>query len=426
MNTAPRPFHDVRMRGFRDRTDVLEVVRLLRDRLKPLPCEPVELGAAACRVLGAEIVADVAVPNFNRSAMDGFAVRAEETFGAGAYNPLAFTIVGQSFPGRPFLGEIGPGQAVRIMTGAPLPLHADAVVPVEHTHCLNDIVQVLDSVTPGKHVGRVGEDIAVGAGVLPKDRVLRPQDLGVLASIGIATVSVYRRPRVLILVTGDELLPSGTRPQGCQIVDSNSIMLTALTERDGGISVRHPIIPDRRDLLRSALLESDADVILLSGGTSVGQDDHAPGVLAEIGELLVHGVALRPASPTGVAFLGGRPVFLLPGNPVSCLCAYDLFAGLAVRRLGGRSARWPYASLRLPLGRKLVSAIGRVDYVRVAIKDYLVEPLATSGAAILSSTSRADGFVMVPRDSEGFAEGVSVQVFLYECQPNFVGAGDWW
>src|SRR5262249_54708122 len=146
----------------------------------------------------------------------------------------------------------------------------------------------------------------------------------------------------------------------------------------------------------------------------VGQEDHAPRVLAEVGELCVHGVALRPASPAGVGFLGGRPVFLLPGNPVSCLCAYDLFARLAVRRLGGRAPEVPSRSGMLPLARKLSSAVGRVDYVRVTVHDDKVEPLATSGASLLSSTTRADGFVLVPRDSEGYPAGAEVQVFLYD------------
>jgi molybdopterin molybdotransferase len=166
--------------------------------------------------------------------------------------------------------------------------------------------------------------------------------------------------------------------------------------------------------VRAALENAAEDVVLVSGGSSVGQEDHAPRVLAEIGELSVHGVALRPASPAGLGFLGTRPVFLLPGNPVSCLCAYDLFAGPAVRRLGGRPMDPPYRSAVLPLARKIASAVGRVDYVRVLVRNGLVEPLATSGASILSSTTRADGYVLVPRDSEGHAAGENVHVFFYD------------
>src|SRR5262249_26019514 len=150
-----------------------------------------------------------------------------------------------------------------------------------------------------------------------------------------------------------------------RIVDTNSIMLNALVRRDGGIPVAAQLVPDSRDAIEAALLQAGGDAILVSGGSSVGQEDHAPRVLAELGELSVHGMALRPASPAGIGFLHGRPVFLLPGNPVSCLCAYDFFAGAAIRRLGGRSMEWPYRSRKLRLARKIVSAVGRVDYVRV-------------------------------------------------------------
>jgi molybdopterin molybdotransferase len=191
-------------------------------------------------------------------------------------------------------------------------------------------------------------------------------------------------------------------------------MVQALVRRDGGIPATTRMVRDARSDVQAALLDANADVLLVSGGSSVGQEDHAPRVLAEQGELAVHGVALRPASPAGVGFLNGRPVFLLPGNPVSCLCAYDFFAGAAIRRLGGRSMDWPYRSARLPLARKIASAVGRVDYVRVTLRDGQVEPVSVSGASILSSTTRADGFVTVPRDSEGYPAGTEVEVFFYD------------
>jgi molybdopterin molybdotransferase len=191
-------------------------------------------------------------------------------------------------------------------------------------------------------------------------------------------------------------------------------MLAALARRDGGLPGEPRLVPDRREAVRDALLAAEADVILISGGSSVGLEDHAPRVLAEAGELAVHGVALRPAAPAGFGFLGPRPVFLLPGNPVSCLCAYDLFAGPALRRLGGRPMDLPYRRVSLPLARKIASAVGRVDYVRVRIEGGQVEPLAVSGASALSSTTRADGFVLTPRDSEGCAPGETVEVYLYD------------
>jgi molybdopterin molybdotransferase len=407
-------FKDVRMRGFQDRTEVEAVIALLDGRVAPLPAEAVDLHAAAGRVLASDVAAEVAVPPFDRAAMDGYALRGGETFGAGPYNPLEFEVVGQSLPGRPFAGRVQPGQAVRIMTGAPLPDGADAVLQAEEAEEAAGRLRVSDSVPPGRHVGRRGEDIEPGTVVLSAGRVLRPQDVAVLASIGATPVPVVRRPRVAIVVTGDELLPCGSRPEGYRIVDSNSVMLEALVRRDGGVPEVLPLVPDTREAVRAALTGTGADVLLVSGGSSVGQEDHAPRVLAEAGELKVHGVALRPASPSGVGFLGGRPVFLLPGNPVSCLCAYDLFAARAVRRLGGRSPEMPYRSATLPLASKIASAVGRVDYVRVRVQDGRVEPIATSGASILSSTTRADGFVLVPRDSEGHPAGEQVKVYLYD------------
>ena len=424
--TAPNPtpgrgWKDVRMRGFQDRTEVADALAILSARLSPLGTERVPLTEAAGRVLAADVTAEVAVPSFDRAAMDGYALRGDDSFGAGPYNPLDLAVIGEALPGQPFLGYVGAGQAVRIMTGAPLPLGADAVLQAEAAEEIatgsTTQVRITEPVAPGRHVGRCGEDVAVGAVVLRSGRVLRPQDVGVLASIGASPVTLVCRPTVAILITGDELLPCGAKPEGARIVDSNSVMLAALIRRDGGLPAVAPIIPDQREAVRAALLAAAADLVLISGGSSVGQEDHAPRVLAEVGELCVHGVALRPAAPAGFGFLPGavpRPVFLMPGNPVSCLCAYDLFAGPAVRRLGGRSMEMSYRRVALPLARKIASAVGRVDYVRVTVHDGQVEPLATSGASILSSTTRADGFVLVPRDSEGYAPGETVCVYLYD------------
>jgi molybdopterin molybdotransferase len=233
-----------------------------------------------------------------------------------------------------------------------------------------------------------------------------------------ASAPVVRRPNVALLVTGDELLPPGTpaTQDGDRIADMNSVMVAALVVRDGGLpEVIGPLVDDR-DLLRRVLADAAArfDAVLVSGGSSTGPEDHAPGLVAELGELAAHGLAVRPASPTGLGFIGGVAVILLPGNPVSCLCAYDLVAGQVVRRLGGRRPEWPYRPIERPLARNLTSAVGRLDYARVRLVADRVEPLAVSGASILSSTTRADGFVLVPSDLEGYAAGTVVTVWLYD------------
>jgi molybdopterin molybdotransferase len=347
--------------------------------------------------------------------MDGYAIRAEDSSGATPYNPLSLDIRGEILPGQAPTASLQPGTAVRIMTGAPMPEGADSVIPAEQVQAgkTEDDVQLLAEVSPGKHVGQPGEDITEGDLVLQVNRRLRPQDIGLLSSIGVGKVPVIATPRVRIVVTGDELLPAGSPPKGYQVTDANSPMLSALVRRDGGEPLFDGIVADQPEAIAAALGEP-ADLVLVSGGSSVGLEDHAPRILAELGELSIHGIAIRPSSPTGMGLLDGRPVFLLPGNPVSCLCAYDFFAGRAIRQLAGLPADFPYATRRLPLSRKLVSVIGRVDYARVAIQGETVEPLAISGASILSSTTRADGFVVIDQESEGMPAGAEVDVFLYQ------------
>jgi len=248
--------------------------------------------------------------------------------------------------------------------------------------------------------------------VLDAGRLLRPQDVGVMSSIGLAEARVVRRPRVRLVITGNELLPSGSSPHGFHITDANGPMLAALAERDGAVVDFPGLVRDDPEVILAAL-HADADAVIVSGGSSVGIEDLAPTLVAAHGELAVHGIAMRPSSPTGLGRIGQRLVFLLPGNPVSALCAYDFFAGRAIRALGGRSKDWPYRSVRGTLVRKISSQIGRLDYARVRITDGRVEPLSIAGASVLSSTTRADGFVIVGDDSEGFPAGADVGVFLY-------------
>jgi molybdopterin molybdotransferase len=410
------------MRGFAARADVEEVERFLEASVRALPPERVALPDSIGRVLAEDVRSTVDVPAFARAAMDGFAVRGADTFGASDYDPAALRVIGEALPGRPFAGALAAGEAVRIMTGAPLPEGADAVAPAETCEATAERVAVREAVPPLRHVGARGEDLRAGETVLHAGRRLRPQDAGLLASIGAPAVPCHRRPRVALLVTGDELLPPGSRPDGARIVDSNSLVLRGLAERDGAVIAACEWLPDQPERIRAALLREDADVLLVSGGSSVGQEDHAPRLVAELGTLAFHGVAMRPSSPAGLGRIGERWVFLLPGNPVSCLCAYEFFAGPTLRALGGRPRAWPHRRVRLPLARKIASAIGRVDYVRVAIERGRVVPLATSGASILSSTVRAAGAVIVPRGLEGLPEGAEVEVLLYDDAPPEEGA----
>jgi molybdopterin molybdotransferase len=406
---------DVRMHGFTRRHTVEAALAWLDAQLHRLPSESVPLREAAGRVLAESIVSGVDVPGFDRATMDGYALMADATDGATPYNRISFRVAGDALPGAPFDGDVARGDAVRVMTGAPIPKGTDAVLPAESVDTSAGRSGAIDAIAPiasGKNIGRRGEDIARGITILEAGRVLRPQDLGVMSSVGRGHAPVVRRPRVRIVITGNEVLPPGSEPRGFCIADANGPMLAALAERDGAVVDVISPVRDDADAILSAL-EVDADVIVVSGGSSVGIEDLAPTIVAKHGELAVHGIAMRPSSPTGMGKVGSRLVFLLPGNPVSALCAYDFFAGRAIRVLGGRPKEWPYRRVQGTLARKISSPIGRVDYARVKLRGNDVQPISVAGASVLSSTTRADGFVIVGDDSEGFPAGAVVDVWLY-------------
>ena len=407
------------MQGFTRRHTVQEALSWLDARLRPLESEEVPLRNAAGRVLASAVVSDIDVPGFDRSTMDGYAVVADSTEGATPYNRIPLKVVGDAMPGSPFTRTVARDEAVRIMTGAPMPSGADSVLPAESVDSSGETIAAISEVSPQKNVGHCGEDFVRGTTLLEAGRVLRPQDIGVMSSIGLATARLVCRPRVRLVITGNELLPTGSKPHDYQITDANGPMLAALAERDGALVDFPGLIRDDGDAILAAL-NADAHVVIVSGGSSVGIEDLAPMLLAKHGELAVHGIAMRPSSPTGMGTLGSRLVFLLPGNPVSALCAYDFFAGRAIRALGGRSKEWPYRAVRGTLTRKISSPIGRLDYARVKVAPSTalgagvrVELLSVAGASVLSSTTRADGFVIIEQDSEGYAAGSDVEVWLY-------------
>ncbi len=272
------------------------------------------------------------------------------------------------------------------------------------------------SVVPGRNVARAGEDIRKGDRVLERGRVLRPQDLGVLASIRTVEVEVTRRPVVGILSTGNELVEPGSAEAGRRgrVVNSCRYMLEGLVTQTGGSARWLGTLPDDREALRAALEAFDGDILLTTGATSTGKEDYLPGLLAELGELLVHGVNIRPASPLAFGRLGKALAVLLPGNPVAAMVGFDVFVRPALQlQLGQREERWN-RRVRGRLRRKLASALNRTDFVRVRlVGDGEVEPLRSGGAGVLTSVTRADGFVIVPRDDEGFEAGTEVEVHLY-------------
>ena len=415
MSESSRP-HEIRMSGFRQRSGVDAawewIDRAIEEFQPTTQIVPLE-DAHDCR-LAETVISEINVPSFDRSAMDGYAVVAEQTNGASSYQPLSLKVIGKSLPGKGFSGHLHHGEAVEIMTGAPIPAGADAVVPAEYAELVDGNVRLSTTVSPSKHIGRTGEDISVGDVVVQAGRRLRPQDIGVLASIGTSEVSVFAKPKVRIIVTGNELVRPGEHREPQQIFEANSFLLRGTVVRDGSEIESVRFVKDQPDEIATAILDPGANVILISGGSSVGAEDHAPSIIHRHGELAIHGIRMRPSSPAGMGTVGDTVVFLQPGNPVSCLCAYDFFAGRYLRGVTGDHRQWPFRTVELPLAKKVASAIGRTDYCRVKIENGKAVPLAISGASILSSTTRADGFLVVPEASEGLPAGKPVSVMLYD------------
>jgi molybdopterin molybdotransferase len=404
------------MRGFTTKTDLAAALELLRSSVVPLEEEAAPLLQALGRTLALDVVSAVAVPSFDKSAMDGYALRAAETFGASPTDPVSFRVIGEVLPGEVTDLEVGEGDAARIMTGAAFPRGADAVLMAEYATDHGDVMLAQGSVVPGRNVARAGEDIRQGDRVLERGRVLRPQDLGVLASIGLVEVPVVRRPLVGILSTGNELVEPGSADAGQpgRVVNSCRYMLEGLVTQVGGEARWLGALPDDPEVLRTALEAFDGDILLTTGATSAGKEDYLPGLVSEVGELLFHGVNIRPGSPLAFGRLGKVLVVLLPGNPVAALVGFDVFVRPALQhQLGQREGRWN-RRVRGRLLRKVASALNRTDFVRVRlVGEGEVEPLRSGGAGVLTSVTRADGFVIVPRDEEGFEAGSEVEVYLY-------------
>jgi molybdopterin molybdotransferase len=366
--------------------------------------------------LARDVVSAEDVPAFDKSAMDGYALRGAETFGASPTDPVSFKVIGEVSPGHVGDIDVGPGEAVRIMTGGAFPKGADAVLMAEHATDRGDSVLVHGSVVPGRNVAKRGEDVREGDRVLARGRVLRPQDLGVLASIRVVELKVTRRPVVGVISTGNELVEPDSDEAGRRgrVVNSCRPLLEGLVTRTGGVPRWLGIVRDDREALRAALEAFDGDILLTTGATSTGKEDFLPGLLAELGELLVHGVNIRPASPLGFGRLGNVLAVLLPGNPVAAMVGFDVFVRPALQlQLGQREERWNRC-VRGRLRRKLASALNRTDFVRVQLLGKgEVEPLRSGGAGVLTSVTGADGFVIVPRDDEGLEAGTEVEVHLF-------------
>ncbi|MBU0987799.1 MAG: molybdopterin molybdotransferase MoeA [Proteobacteria bacterium] len=383
--------------------------------------ETVGLDQAAQRILAEDILSDVDLPDFQRSTMDGYAVRAASTFGASEGNPAYLTVKGTVAMGAPPGFSIEPGQAARISTGGMLPDGTDSVVMIEHTETIDDTtIEVYRSVAPGQNVLEKGEDYPKGAIILACGRKLRPQETGLLAAFGIETVQVYRKPVIAIVSTGDEVVPVNQTPGPGQIRDMNTYTLSTLVQKTGGKAIRFGIVRDNFDDLYktcSTALEQ-ADMVLISGGSSVGTRDYTVEILAALpdSEILVHGISISPGKPTILATSRQRAIWGLPGHVVSAMIVFEVVVRPFIEHIGGLAPKHKKI-FKLPamLSRNLSSAQGRIDFARVRLVEkegaLWAEPiLGKSG--LINTMVKADGLIEIGINSEGLEKGAKVDVLL--------------
>jgi molybdopterin molybdotransferase len=399
-----------------------EVLALSR-RFPPVGEEEVELSGASGRVLAAAVPAPEGVPAFRRATMDGYAVRAQDTFGASPGQPAYLQIMGEVAMGAVPALRVGPGEALRLATGAMLPEGADAVVMVEYTGEMPDgTLEVRRAVAPGENVIQPGEDVREGEALFSLGMRLRPQEVGLLAALGVTRLLVYRKPRVAILSSGDEIVPLDQRPAPGQVRDSNAYLAAAQVHEWGGLPLVKGIIPDDFPRLRQALAAAleEADLILISGGSSVGVRDLTLEAIKDLpgAEILVHGVALRPGKPTILAALGENPLLGLPGHPASAAVVMEVLGRPLLARLAGLADTAPTwgSTVTALLSRNLGGASGREDFVRVRLRregDILWADPILGPSGLLSPMVKSDGLVLIPLGTEGLAKGEPVTVQLF-------------
>jgi molybdopterin molybdotransferase len=402
------------MRPFTSTISLEEARRDLAAAVRPIArTERVRLQDAGGRVAAADVSSSIDVPPFARSAMDGYAVIAEDSAGASTTTPRRLRIVERIYTGQPPRESIGQGTCAEIATGAPIPEGADAVVMVEETTpASSDEVDIRARPSPGQNIGRRGADIATGDRVISAGEVLTPSRVGALAAIGCAEVVVYARPRVAILSTGNEVAEPGRRLAPGHIFDVNRFTLGAIVDAHGCLAEPHRPAQDRLDALTDALDDcAAADVIVFSGGSSVGNRDLIVDAIAARGEMIFHGIAVKPGKPTAFAMIGNVPFFGLPGNPTSCLSnAYILLVPFlrATARLPAHQPR----VVRARLGRRIASEAGRHQFYTVRLADEVAVP-AFKGSGDITSLSRAEGYIEIPADQSVVEEGAVVDVTLF-------------
>jgi putative molybdopterin biosynthesis protein len=377
-------------------------------KIEPSGTEEISLLEAYNRVLAEDVSSTLDIPPFNRSTVDGYAVKAEDTFGAGENQPIKLKVCGVVNVGEPPIIRVAKGEAVEIVTGAPIPEGAEAIVMIEDTERKNDELSVYSSVTRGDNVMKKGTDIKKAETILKAGQVLGSREIGVLAALGTAKVKVYRAPSVAVLSTGTELAEPGKKLPPGKIYDINAYSLSAAVLESGGEPIYLGVVRDDKKELQHALQHAlaCADMVITSGGVSVGPKDIVPQTVDSLGKpgLIVYGIAVKPGKPTTIALIGRKPVFSLPGHPTSALLMFHLLARPVIQFMSGRLAKQA-DTVKAVAGTRMFSAKGRRTFVMVKLKRdssgrLTAKPVETGASGAITTLANADGFVEIPENQQ--------------------------
>ncbi|MDR2719712.1 MAG: molybdopterin molybdotransferase MoeA [Nitrososphaerota archaeon] len=407
----------VKLHGFQTLINVNEA---LKDWLNAWPIKkphqtvlPLNDNSVCGRILAEDIIAMDDLPCFDRSAMDGYAVRYEDTLRASQSSPVKLTVVENS--------EVSIGQAKQVWTGNPLPNGTDAIVMLENTIREGNTLTIYSPLTPHINVIQRGEDVKKGQLVAKEGTRLNPYNIGLATALGYNTLKVYQKPTIALLATGNELVAVGTQINEQQVFDSNKIILSAMCQELGAEIINFGIAKDNVDEISEKISQAltVADALITTGGTSVGGLDLVPDAVNRVGKpgVIAHGLALRPAMPTGVAVLNNKPVMILSGNPVASIIGFEVFGRPALCRLLGLNKTEQRPVLKAVLSRNVSGVLGRKTFVRVLVKlcagELVVEPVSAKGPSSISTMTKSNGYVIVPEDREGLKEGETVLVQIF-------------
>jgi len=375
--------------------------------------ESLVLEEAANRVLAEPLIAEFNVPPFDRSAMDGYAVRAEDTYKAGKFNPTNLKLVGVQHAGEVFDGEINEGECVQIATGSPIPKGADSVVMVEYTEKKDELVEVQKPLYPGANIAKAGEDIKKGETVLDGGSYLTPARIGAAAALGREKLEVFNKPRVAVYSTGPEIVQQGQSLEPGQIYDINSYTMKSVIDANGCYAVRAGKLDDTRESLEDALMESTRyDLAVFSGGSSVGARDIFSTVVSEKGRIMFHGVLVKPGKPTLFGSIDGTPIFGMPGYPTSCLSNSYQFLIPAIRKMANLP-EWKPRKIQARLGNKIASTTGREQFLTVELRGETAYTVYKQSGDI-TSIANADGYIILPVNQDTMDKGETVSVYLFQ------------